>query len=153
MSICALYHFDSIFLIPVTVFPTRFPHRNSEKRHYETNIIPYLGTLENSWEKLIIRANFSVIWGLTASHDPKIWTQDECLSSHFSKDARMETGTHLTGSSPQITFLQTFRSWFFPWNGRISTPGNKSRSAPEMVSPSSLRLWEKSCTFWNCFPK
>ena len=62
-----LYHFDSIFLIPVTVFPNRFPHRNSKKRYYETNIIPYLATLENSWEKLIIRANFWVIWGLMAT--------------------------------------------------------------------------------------
>ena len=53
-----LYHFDSIFLIPVTVFTTRFPHRNLEKRHYETNIIPYFATFENSWEKLIIRAIF-----------------------------------------------------------------------------------------------
>ena len=54
-----LNHFDSIFFIPVTVFPTRFPHRNSEKRHYETNIIPYLATFENARGKLI------------ASNDPK----------------------------------------------------------------------------------
>ena len=33
-----LYHFDSVFLIAVTVFPTHFPHRNSEKHHYETNL-------------------------------------------------------------------------------------------------------------------
>ena len=79
-----LYHFDSIFLIPVTVFPTRFPHRNSEKRHYETNIIPYFATFENSWEKLIIRANFWVIRGLTASHDPKICTHCECFPHSFS---------------------------------------------------------------------
>ena len=68
----SLYHFDSIFLIPVTVFPTRFPHKNLKKRHYETNIIPYFATFENSWEKLIIRANFWVIRGLTPTHDPKI---------------------------------------------------------------------------------
>ena len=80
-----LYHFDSIFLIPVTVFPTRFPHRNSEKRHYETNIIPYFATFENSWEKLIIRANFWVIRGLTASHDPKICTHCECFPHSFSR--------------------------------------------------------------------
>ena len=36
----SLYHFDSVFLIAVTFSPTHFPHRNSEKRHYETNIIP-----------------------------------------------------------------------------------------------------------------
>ena len=39
-----LYHFDSIFLITVTVFPTHFPQRN--KRHNETNIIPYLQLLK-----------------------------------------------------------------------------------------------------------
>ena len=33
-----LYHFDSVFLISVTVFPTHFPHRNSAKLHYETNM-------------------------------------------------------------------------------------------------------------------
>ena len=80
-----LYHFASIFLIPVTVFPTRFPHRNSEKCHYETNIIPYFATFENSWEKLIIRANFEVIRGLTASHDPKICTHCECFPHSFSR--------------------------------------------------------------------
>ena len=84
-NILNLYHFDSIFLIPVTVFPTRFPHRNSEKRHYETNIIPYFATFENSWEKLIIRANFWVIRGLTASHDPKICTHCECFPHSFSR--------------------------------------------------------------------
>ena len=71
-----LYHFDSIFLIPVTVFPTRFPHRNSEKRHYETNIIPCLATFENSWEKLIIRANF---WVVTQKFELKM----SVLLTHF----------------------------------------------------------------------
>ena len=36
-----LYHFDSVFLIAVTVFPTHFPHRNLEKRHYETNTVSF----------------------------------------------------------------------------------------------------------------
>ena len=68
-----LCHFDSAVLIPASVIiPTHFPHRNSEKRHHETNIIPYLVTFENSWEKLIICGNFWDIRGLTASHDPKI---------------------------------------------------------------------------------
>merc|ERR1711951_228600 len=71
-------HSDSIFLMPVTFFPTSFPHRNSEKCHYETNIIPYLATFENSWEKLIIRTNSWVIRGLMASHDPNICTHCEC---------------------------------------------------------------------------
>ena len=34
-----LHHLDIVFRITVTVLPTYFPHRNSEKRHYETNII------------------------------------------------------------------------------------------------------------------
>ena len=32
-----------LFLIPVTVFPTHFPYRNSEKRHYETNTVAFNG--------------------------------------------------------------------------------------------------------------
>ena len=67
-----LYHFDSVFLIAVTVFPTHFPHRNSEKRHYETNIFPYLATLENSREKLTIRANFWVIVSVFLTHFPEV---------------------------------------------------------------------------------
>ena len=78
-----LYHFDSVFLITVTVFSTHFPHRNSKNRHYETNIISKLATFEYSLEKLIIRANVCVIRGLTASHDPKICTNDEFFPRIF----------------------------------------------------------------------
>ena len=77
-----MYHFDRN---PVTIFPTCFPRRNSDTCHHETNIIPYLATFENSWEKLIIRANFWVIRGLTASHDPKICTHCECFPHSFSQ--------------------------------------------------------------------
>ena len=59
-----MYYFDSVFLIAATVLLTHFPHRNSEKRHYEKNIIPLFATFENSREKLIIRANF---WQITKS--------------------------------------------------------------------------------------
>ena len=40
-----LYHFDSVFLIPVI-----------ETLHYETNITSKLATFENSWGKLNIRS-------------------------------------------------------------------------------------------------
>ena len=85
LDIVLLYHCYSVFLITMTVFSTHFPHRNSKNRHYETNIISKLATFENSWEKLIIPANFWVIRGLMASHDPKICTHCECFPHSFSR--------------------------------------------------------------------
>jgi len=51
-----------------------FSHTNSEKCHFETNIGSKLGTFKILCEKLIILANFWVIGGLMAYHDPKIYT-------------------------------------------------------------------------------
>ena len=43
-----------------------------------------LRTFENSWGKVIFRANFWVTRGLAASRDPKICTQDESFPHSFS---------------------------------------------------------------------
>ena len=41
-------------------------------------------------EKIIFRSHFWVIWGLTASHDIKICTKDECVHHFFPEVAQKE---------------------------------------------------------------
>ena len=77
--------------------------------HYQTaNIIPYFATFENSWEKLIIRANFWVIQGLTASHDPKICTRDDC----FLKSREWKTINYCIFKLVNVTSLAIFKVTF-----------------------------------------
>ena len=95
-----MYHFDSVCLIPASVLTTYFPYENSEKHHHETNTISKLATFENSWGKLIIQANFWIIRGLTASHEPEIFTQGECFPHTWSQSRAIGKNGRISRGHP-----------------------------------------------------